>query len=147
MRAARVSRGIVGLIVVMVIADTAVLLTYGDTLRTSQLVIVGDPVAPGMAAVRAEAEERIADGAMFEPDILGGWIVSAFALIWAITGCSSSPGSPGTRPAGSSARAPRDTLAVLAGGYTSTASGSPPNRCRVRTLPRSSPTTPSSSWR
>jgi len=86
-RAARlVSRGIVAAILVMVVADAALLLATSGRYDATTITVVGDPHAPGMAAVRADLEARIADGARFEPDVLGGWLVTAVGLIWAITG-------------------------------------------------------------
>lgn len=81
-----VSRGIVAAILVVVVVDAALVLAIGGGFDTTKIAIVGDPHAPGIAEVRADLEARIAGGARFEPDVLGGWLVSALALIWAITG-------------------------------------------------------------
>ncbi|HEU4356277.1 MAG TPA: histidine kinase dimerization/phosphoacceptor domain-containing protein, partial [Actinomycetota bacterium] len=81
-----VSRGIVAAILVVVVADIALSLAISGRYDTSTIAVVGDPNAPGMAEVRADLESRIAEGTRFEPDMLGSWLVSAIALIWAITG-------------------------------------------------------------
>ncbi|HSD49644.1 MAG TPA: sensor histidine kinase [Actinomycetota bacterium] len=81
-----VSRGIVAAIIVVVVADVALSLAISGRYDTSTIAVVGDPHAPGMAEVRADLEARLAEGARFEPDVLGSWLVSAIALIWAITG-------------------------------------------------------------
>lgn len=81
-----VSRGIVAAILVVVVADATLVLAISGRHDDTRIEVVGDPNAPGMAAVRTDLEARVAEGARFEPDVVGGWLVTALALIWAITG-------------------------------------------------------------
>jgi signal transduction histidine kinase len=84
-RAARfVSRGIV--VFIVAVSVPAILLSLDDRYKSTEIAVVGDPAAPGMAEVRADLERRIAEGERFEPDVVGGTVVSLFALFWAITG-------------------------------------------------------------
>jgi len=86
-RAAKlISRGILAALVVVFAAQFVLRLSVGDRLETAEIVVVGDPQAPGMAQVRSELEADLAQGARFDSNIFEDVLIGVFSLMWGITG-------------------------------------------------------------
>ncbi len=80
------SRGIVAALLVVFAAQFVLRLSVGDRLDTAEIVVVGDPHAPGMAQVRFELEADLAQGARFDSNIFEDVLIGVFSLTWGITG-------------------------------------------------------------
>ena len=87
-RAAKfVSRAVVAAVLAMIVIQVALVLAGGDRLITARIAVVGDPSAPGMAAVRHDLEQQAAAGGRFgSSNPIGATLFGAVALIWGITG-------------------------------------------------------------
>jgi len=87
-RAAKlVSRSVVVAVVAMIVIQVVLVLVGGDRLVTTQIAVIGDPNAPGMAAVRIDLERTLAMGGTFGSDNpLSAILFGAVALVWGITG-------------------------------------------------------------
>jgi signal transduction histidine kinase len=86
-RAAKlISRGILAALVVVFAAQFVLRLSVGDRLETAEIVVVGDPQAPGMAQVRSDLEADLAQGARFDSNIFEDVLIGVFSLMWGITG-------------------------------------------------------------
>ena len=81
------SRGILAAVIAMLVIQVVLILVGGERLVTREIVVVGDPNAPGMAAVRTHLERDLAAGTTFGSDNPVSSIVFAtVALAWGITG-------------------------------------------------------------
>ena len=82
-----VSRAILVAVVAALAVQVTLDLVGGDRLSGPEIVVVGDPRAPGMAAVRSDLKADLAHGAeLGSAEILGGVVVAALAMAWGITG-------------------------------------------------------------
>ena len=82
-----VSRAILVAVVAALAVQVTLDLVGGDRLSGPEIVAVGDPWAPGMAAVRSDLEADLAHGAeLGSAEILGGVVAAALAMAWGITG-------------------------------------------------------------
>jgi signal transduction histidine kinase len=86
-RAAKVlSRGIVTACVLMIAVDVVLLASLQRHGTPTEVVVVGDLGAPGMAEALDELEERIAQGDVSAETPVGGAIFGMVGLVWAVTG-------------------------------------------------------------
>jgi len=81
-----ISRGIVVACLAMVVVDVVLLTAIERQGPETEVFIVGDPNAPGMADVRAEIEERLAAGELSGEGPPGAVAFGTLGLIWALTG-------------------------------------------------------------
>ncbi|HEY3212844.1 MAG TPA: histidine kinase [Actinomycetota bacterium] len=81
------SRAVVAAVIAMLVTQVVLVLVGGHRLVATEIATVGDPNAPGMAAVRTDLEHIVAGGGSFGSDNpLGSVAFAAVALIWGITG-------------------------------------------------------------
>jgi len=86
-RAAKVlSRGIVTACVLMIAVDVVLLASLQRQGTPTEVVVVGDPGAPGMAEALDELEERISKGDVSAETPVEAAIFGVVGLVWAVTG-------------------------------------------------------------
>ena len=81
------SRAVVAAVIAMIVVQVVLVLVGGDRLVTRQIATVGDPNAPGMAAVRTHLEHLLAEGGTLGSDNpVSSILFGVVALVWGITG-------------------------------------------------------------